>query len=834
MVTDAAGRSWFNHWDRLFDLQKGQMVPLAGPQAPAELVAKDVCTSRDGGLWVVTPNGLRKYRQGQWLSAVWPCPDFKTAIVASHEDAAGNLWLATYDNGLFRFNPEDGWKQLTVASGLTTLRLRCLFGDREGNLWVGTDGGGVMRIKPRPWKMITRREGLGIDAVQSVCEDQQGRMWFVGGTSKPYWLDQGVVSSAIPSPQSDVIDSAWAILPARDGTMWIGTYHGNAFHYRDGILTRYGNAEGMRAGSVRALLEDRQGALWVGGFSGLCRIKDGHATHYAQREGLRSERVWALAEDSNGDLYVGTQGGGLSRYRDGHFTTFTRKDGLPSDWINALHMDSEDALWIGTHSGGLSRFKAGRVVNFGVKRGIPARDVGPIVEDDDGQLWMVTGMGILRVSKRELNEFAAGTRRAVSYVVSDRNDGLATLEVGGTQPACLKARNGTLWFGTAKGAAWVDPQKLHFNPSPPPVVIEEVLIDDKALPNRGAEGGDSRTAISDESPEDGGAMDRPSASLSSPPALVTVWPRQNRVEFRFTALSFTAPGKVRFRYQLEGLDENWVDAGTKRVAYYTRLPVGRYRFRVTACNDSGVWNETGASLAVVVAPAFHQTWWFKLLGIAAVAGLVSTLFLIRLARLKQLARLRGRIAGDLHDEIGSNIGGIILLSELTQQTPALTPDARASLEEINATAHRTATAMRDIVWFLNPDFDTLADMVARMKEFATTLLNGVACEFTVPDLASAPSLTIEFRRNVFFSFKEILHNIVKHAGASKVGIRLDVSGRQIALRVHDNGRGFDTTQAASGHGLQSLRRRAADLGGHLAVESEPGKGTTVVITVMLR
>jgi len=254
---------------------------------------------------------------------------------------------------------------------------------------------------------------------------------------------------------------------------------------------------------------------------------------------------------------------------------------------------------------------------------------------------------------------------------------------------------------------------------------------------------------------------------------------------------------------------------------------------VTACNNDGVWNETGAALGVVVAPALHQTWWFRLLVLVVVAGLVSVMFHLRVSRLKQLARLRGRIAGDLHDEIGSNLGGIILLSELPQQNPALPPDARASLQEINAAAQRTAGAMREIVWFLNPDFDTLVDMVARMREFATTLLAGVNCEFVAPLVSSAQSLPLEFRRNVFFSFKEILHNIVKHARATQVSIGLDVTGRRFTLRVRDNGRGFDRTAAVTGHGLRSLRQRAADLGGELAVESEPGKGTTVVLTAKL-
>ncbi|MCX6930417.1 MAG: triple tyrosine motif-containing protein [Verrucomicrobia bacterium] len=761
LTTDTIGRPWFNHEDSLFRLEDDHLVAVAGPSGQRSGWARHISPSRDGGLWAITPEDLRKRINGNWLPDRWPCPDFKARIVASVEDLVGNFWVATYNNGLFRFSPTLGWQHLTVDSELTTPSLRSLFCDREGNLWVGTDGGGLLQIKPRRWKMIGRREGLGIDAVHSISQDRQERIWFAGGTTKPYWLDQGVISVAIPPPQSDVLDGVWSVLPARK---------------------------------------------------------------------LSSERVGALATGPLGRLYVGTTGGGLNVFQDGRFTVYTKQNGLPDDDVGGLYVDADEVLWIGTREGGLSRFKDGHFVNYGVKHALPVHGVGPIVEDDQGYLWMPFDQGILRVSRRELNEFAAGARGAVGFVAYDRSDGLATTEVGGIQPACLRAQDGTVWFGTAKGAAFVDPKALRVNPLPPPVIIEEVRIDDEPAAEPSAAGSDQKRRTSRTSATGETAAPLATRQWSS----IALLPHQRRVEFRFTGLSLTAPNKVRFRYQMEGFDPGWVENGTARAASYTRLPPGAYRFRVTACNDSGLWNETGASLGVTVAPAFHQTWWFRLLVLAVVAGSAWLAFRLRLARLRELARLRGRIAGDLHDEIGSNLGGIILLSELAQQANALPPDARASLQEINVTAQRSATAMRDIVWFLNPDFDTLADMVARMREFAATLLSGVVCEFAVPDLALAPNLPLEFRRNVFLAFKEILHNIVKHAEASQVSIRIEVSGRQFTLCVQDNGCGFDAAQATSGHGLRSLRRRAAELGGQITAESSPGKGTTVVLTAMLR
>jgi ligand-binding sensor domain-containing protein/signal transduction histidine kinase len=840
VVQDADGRPWFGYSEGLFRFIDGHPVSLAGSTGSSHPMAHPACPSRDSGLWVFTTQGLRKWVEGGWRPEMWPCPDTNAVVVAASEDHAGVLWVATYSTGLFRFTRQEGWEQFTTASGLTTPNLRSILCDREGNIWVGTDGGGLLQIKARPWRMITRREGLGIDAVHSVSQDPSGAVWLAGGTGQPYRWDQGRVTPALSAALSDVMGSVWAVLTARDGTVWIGTYAGKLFRYEHGVLTGYGKPEGVCAGSVRALLEDRQGTIWVGGVEGLSRVTRGQAVSFARKDGLSSERVWALAEGKSGELYIGTAGGGLNELREGRFQAYTRQHGLADDQIRSLYMDADGVLWIGTRSGGLNRFQDGRFTGFRVRGGLPARDVGPMVEDDENRLWMVSELGILRVSRRELNEFAAGRRKVVSFMATDRNDGLATIEVGGVQPACLKARDGTLWFGTTRGAACLNPADLADNQHPPPVIIEEARIDDEVVgeyrlaPGVATDATAVPAAHVPASPVSLGGSD----AAEGPPRII-VQPHQRRIEFRYTGLSLAAPAKVRFRHRMEGFDPDWVYPGTDREVSYTRLPPGDYRFRVSACNGSGVWNETGASLAVGVLPAFHQTWWFRVLVLAGVAGGVSgVVFLLlhlRVARMNQLARLRGRIASDLHDEIGSNLGGIVLLSDLARQAPAIPPEAQTSLAEIHATAQRTATAMRDIVWFLNPDFDTLTDMVARMREFTRTLLNGRdhAFEFTTAQPATPARLPLEFRRNLFFAFKEILHNIVKHAGARRVHIRIEARNRQLVLRVADDGCGFDPAHAPGGHGLHSLQRRAAEVHGHLVIESQAGRGTTITLEAPL-
>jgi signal transduction histidine kinase len=325
-----------------------------------------------------------------------------------------------------------------------------------------------------------------------------------------------------------------------------------------------------------------------------------------------------------------------------------------------------------------------------------------------------------------------------------------------------------------------------------------------------------------------------SAVAGNPTTALTVPARSHRVEFHYPGLGLMAPAKVRFQYWLEGFDPDWVEAGARRVAYYTRLSPGRYRFHVRACNGDGVWDETGVALGVLVLPAYFQTWWFRLLVVAAGIGLITAFYVSRLARLQALAKLRGRIAGDLHDEVGSNLGSIAVLSELSQREPALPKNVRRRLTQIHQVSRHTAAAIRDIVWFINPEFDTLDDMVARMREFAVAEFGALPYQFEAPARLPQQRLSLALRRNVFFAFKEMLHNLVKHAHATQARIRLDVTRDRLCLEVTDDGQGFEPALARTGHGLKSLRQRALDLGGRLDIQSQRGQGTTITLHARLR
>jgi diguanylate cyclase (GGDEF)-like protein len=370
---------------------------------------------------------------------------------------------------------------------------------------------------------------------------------------------------------------------------------------------------GLTNDSVLSLLEDREGSLWIGTYAeGLNRRKDGRFTAFTPKEGLAHDTVNTLFEDRAGTLWIGTRGGGMQSFRDGRFTTYSTKNGLSDDLVFAFHQDQEGSLWIGTYGGGLNRLKDGRLTAVTRKQGLFDDVIHRIIEDDRGNVWMSCNKGIFRVAKKELDEVADGKRERLTSIAYGTADGMKSAECNGGSPAGIRTREGKLWFPTIRGVVRIDPDHLPTNPLKPPVVIEEVRVDDR---------------VAGRAP-----------SLSLPPGTQTL-------EIQYTALSLVDPANVRFRYRLEGFEEAWVEAGGRRTAYYSRLPPGGYRFRVIASNNDGVWNEEGAALTVRVEPRLHETVWFRVLVLLFFALAGPVFHRLRVRRLeRQKAELERLVA----------------------------------------------------------------------------------------------------------------------------------------------------------------------------------------------
>jgi signal transduction histidine kinase len=561
----------------------------------------------------------------------------------------------------------------------------------------------------------------------------------------------------------------------------------------------------------------------VGRRDGLDRFQSDRSIRLINSSELPVADASALAQDPQGAIWCGFTQGGLARVVDGKVTLFRQKDGLPSEVIQCLLSDSDGALWIGTADNGLARFKDGKFTHVGVSHGLVDNAICHILDDGLGYFWLSTHHGLQRIAKAGLNRCADGLAPALEGQVYDHNDGLPIIEfTGGLHAAGCKTADGRLWFSSSKALVSVDPARIRINPTPPPIVIESLLVDGQSA----------------------------AEPASREPARLS--PDHQRLEFRFSGLSFVAPNKVLFKYRLEGIDRTWVDAGTKRTAFYSHLPAGNYRFRVIACNNDGVWNSEGVALAFTVLPFFWETWWFigscALLVLAGVAVLVRYITRRRmqkrmeeLERQSALERERARIAQDIHDDVGTSLIRIAMFSQPERNELDHPQQTAAVLSRIYSTAREMTRALDEIVWAIDPRHDTLDSLVGYMGRFAQELLGAanIRCRLDVPVEVPAWPLTAEIRHNLFLAFKETVNNTIKHSSASEVRISLEVRAREFVLVLRDNGRGFDRSQPpantagriASGNGLRNIERRIARIGGRFEISSQFGKGTEVSFVI---
>ncbi|MCW5553221.1 MAG: hypothetical protein KIS67_13810 [Verrucomicrobiae bacterium] len=771
------------------------------------------------------------------------------------EDSAGNVWLPAKPDGINRIR-NNTLENLTLAFPRGSDVATCLREDHEGSLWMGTLQSGLWRWQPRRMRSHSAPKALPHENTWAVCEGLDGAMWvgtdgglarFSDGRWEQWTTEHGLSRNNIRALAVD-----------REGTVWIGTGEG-LNSWRDGTITRHPIPGDWFESKIRAILPTREGALWVAGATGLHRLLGDQRTMFTTADGLGNNDVRALLEDSSGRLWIGTFGGGLQCYENGQFTTFSTTNGLASGFVWALHQDAEGGIWIGTESG-LHWLRDGRIASFGRAHGLPDNLVNFILEDDWGQLWISHDRGIYRVRRSALIDLAEGRTDAVQCVSYTKADGLPSEETNGQKsyPPAGKARDGRLWFATTKGVVVIDPTQHHEEESPPPVVIERLRAtgelvfsrdpQDPLSPERtlatnapSVQHATNRSPMRDRNKNRKAAWAGGFSRLSDNP-LYRLPPGSGRVlEFAFTANTFVNPERARFKYRLLGLDEKWIDAGTRRQAFFTNLKPGNYRFQVVAANHHGVWNETGTTCAFSIAPFFHETWWFYLLcggtGLAAIGAFVvwrvrESRKIYRLERQAAVAAERSRIAQDLHDGLGADLTRLTTLAELASDASSQT--SRDHLRKLARTSRETTRGLKDLIWMANPANDTLESFLDRLCQNAEEFLRDtqIRCRFDLAaDLPPRP-LSLEQRRNLLLVAREALNNVVKHSGATEVLITARWRGGNLELMIRDNGRGFDASAVRSGTmGLSGMCRRIENLGGQFELESSPEAGTRIRIQV---
>lgn len=817
------GNIWVSENGQAAHLTDGRLVPATLPLPQTTNYVLCVAAANDGGAWILCDDRIRKWDGARWTEDRGPFPWPKGGVACALELRDGTLAIGTLEAGLHLVFP-DGRKpaHFDAKNGLPQNWVRFLCEDREGNLWAGAGSAGLVSIHASPFSVLSLPEETHGCSALSVATDAHGALWigtdgaglyrYANGRWQHYGPTEGLANWYVP-----------VVAVGPDGSVWASDFWwGGPYRLVDGCFKRLvGIAE--NAHPAYALLPLPGGELLIGNRDGLRRWRDGDSTWLAKAPGTAAPEACAIARDPAGNIWCGFAGGGLARITGNETRLFRRADGLASDAVTSLCVDDEGTLWVGTADRGLSRFKDGRFTSVGREHGLADSSVCAILDDGQGYLWLSTHHGLQRIAKTELHRCADGATATFASQIYDRNDGLPIIEfTSGFQSVACKTADGRLWFACGKGLVSVDPARIESNPLPPPVVIDSLWTDGQPAPVLAGR-------VANRLPPD-----------------------HERLEFRFSALSFVAPSKVLFRYRLDGIDRDWIDAGSKRSAFYSQLPAGDYRLRVIACNNDGLWNLEGATLAFTVAPFFWQTGWFLTLCAFATGGAVAWIAravtrrrmqrqIEAMERQHELERERARIAQDIHDDVGASLSRIAMLSQPARADLAEPERTAALLTRIYATAREVTRSLDEIVWAVDPRHDTLDSLVDYMGKFAQSFLAParLRCRLDLPVQVPTWPLTAEVRHNLFLAFKEALNNAAKHACATEVRFAFRVGADSFVIEVKDNGRGFTPAAApagapdrvVSGHGLANMQARLARIGGRCEIASEAGQGTSVSFVV---
>jgi signal transduction histidine kinase/ligand-binding sensor domain-containing protein len=800
-------------------------------------------TARRGGVWLCDGQQIYHAREGAPLEPLGNRLPDRTGmeVTALYEDRQNRLWAGTLSQGLFYWDGHNWLNAPTSHSAILGISE-----DTEGNIWVGTQGGGLNRIRSRALEILEPKDGLPFSTVHSVCESAAGDIWAVG--------QNGLLGREINGAWGAIKEEAgwnWGpatcVAAAPAGTVYIGTRENGVIRYQEGNFAPLALTNQLGISFVRLLTVSSNGDLWIGPDDGefLQRVRNGVSTAFRLPA---AAHLRAMVEGRDGDLWVASGEGLLLRIHEDTQLDETSKALGSTHPIRTLHATADGSIWIGYASRGLGRLKEGNFLLVRESDGLWDDYVSQITSDADGRLWLAGNRGIFYVAIKDFDALAEGRLKRLRSVTFGRGEGLPNLQASfDFWPNATRTQNGNLLMTMLSGLAVVNLAETTKEPQLPPVVLEQVTANGQVMATH-----DHLAGGSDE------GLPTPT-NLRQVHRLPDLGPGVRQMDIEYTAFNFAAPDNLEFRYQLKGRDSDWVQAGNQRAAHFGTLSPGEYSFTAQARSYDGDWNEAGALLSFRVRPYFWQTWWFKSGSLMALLALTGgairyverkrmQLRIERLEREHAVERERARIAKDIHDELGSQLTGITILSDLAQSADAPRPEILSDMRKIGAMSRGLTRSLAEIVWAVNPRNDNLESFVTYACHFAEEFLRpaGMRCFLEVPEVLPPVELSTEFRHNLFMMMKEAVNNVVKHARATQVRIRISMDSGRFKITIADDGCGFHMpttpttgerdsglTRRLSGNGLENMRHRIESLGGEFNLHSAPGAGTKIEATLTL-
>ncbi|MBS1794495.1 MAG: hypothetical protein JSS81_11605 [Acidobacteria bacterium] len=805
ILRDSDGVRWFQIQHNLYRFEAGRFILQ-------EDLSKDLTAVEPrpkGGLWIVKEKEIGVYRDGRYKTL----GKLKTASKNAATFVKPDGTFLVNVNKYFYEVTEDRFEisEIENVEGMTTHKV---FVDREGVIWIGRVGEGLIRLINRRVRTLTKADGLREIAVNSIAEDRTGSVWLATNSGLFRWRDG---ETALVSPPSENRLLRGPLLVDHEGTLWHVSSKG-VESIRDGKFGERTGFDWDELVSANSLFEDSRNNLWFGsdGDGVIVWDREKKIAHYTTSDGLAGNTADFITETRDGSIWIATRTG-VSCLKDGKFTSYTTRDGLSNDYVRDIHEDPDGTLWFGTYGGGLNRFRDGQFKSITSGDGLFEDIVSRILVDDDDNFWFLGNRGIYTAPRRMLDDFADGKIPEVYCTAFTTADGMVTSEGnGGYQWAGTRTHDGRLWFPMIRGVVIIDPKQEKLPPPKP--LIEEIYLNGKRTDAAGK---------------------------------VEIRPGNENLVINYTGLGFRRPEQIRFRYRLAGLDDEWTDAGTRRLANYPYLPSGNYRFQLSAANADGVWSEETAEIEIVVFPPFWKTWWFTLL-LAVVLALVlyggyayrSRQFARERAMREDFARRllgaqeaeRKRIASEIHDNLGQQLLIIKNWAGYCLDKVSRASRIREQLGQIDETAAHALRDVRAMAKNLSPHHLDKVGLTNTIRYLIKQIADSGEIEFRTEIADVDGVLPKEAEINLYRIVQEAAANILKHSGARSALVSLKREAGLLRLVVSDDGVGFQPSESdyhEPGIGLNGITERAKMLGGSLTIRSGAKKGTQIILEIRL-